>query len=201
MRTNRRTFLAGVSAATALSTSRLAFGEKKYDTGATDTEIKIGQTMPYSGPASALSGAGRAHAAYFSMVNDQGGINGRKIRLISLDTPLGIVCMSACKSLRGYSSSGRQRLSLLTLLRIRNVQRFQPLVERSECVDQFGGSLVAAGPCVEPRDESFIGLRRQRNAMRFAVSNVRKASRIEVDVSHLQLAEHDLRRGLTMLRG
>ena len=52
MKTNRRTFLAGISAATALSVNRVAFGEKKYDVGATDTEIKIGHTNPYSGPAS-----------------------------------------------------------------------------------------------------------------------------------------------------
>jgi branched-chain amino acid transport system substrate-binding protein len=51
----------------------------------TDTEIKIGQTMPYSGPASAWGTVGRAELAYFKMINDQGGINGRKIKLISLD--------------------------------------------------------------------------------------------------------------------
>ena len=59
--------------------------QKTYAPGVSDTEIKIGQTMPYSGPASALGTAGRAHAAYFSMINDRGGINGRKIKLISLD--------------------------------------------------------------------------------------------------------------------
>ena len=59
--------------------------QKNYALGVSDTEIKIGQTMPYSGPASALGAAGRAHAAYLNMINDQGGINGRKIRLISLD--------------------------------------------------------------------------------------------------------------------
>ena len=85
MRTNRRTFLAGVSAATALSTSRLAFGEKKYDTGATDTEIKIGHTNPYSGPASSYSSIGKLHQAYWKMVNETGGINGRKINFISYD--------------------------------------------------------------------------------------------------------------------
>jgi branched-chain amino acid transport system substrate-binding protein len=53
--------------------------------GVTDTEIKIGQTMPYSGPASAYGVIGRTEAAYFKMVNDQGGVNGRKINLISLD--------------------------------------------------------------------------------------------------------------------
>src|SRR5208282_2905460 len=53
--------------------------------GVTDTEIKIGQTMPYSGPASAYGAIGRVEAAYFKMVNDQGGVNGRKINFISLD--------------------------------------------------------------------------------------------------------------------
>ena len=62
-----------------------AVAEKKYDPGATDTEIKIGQTMPYSGPASAYGTIGKAEVAYFKMINDQGGINGRKINLISLD--------------------------------------------------------------------------------------------------------------------
>src|SRR5712691_8932540 len=59
--------------------------QKKYDAGATDTEIKIGQTMPYSGPASAYGTIGRVEAAYFQKVNDEGGINGRKVKLISLD--------------------------------------------------------------------------------------------------------------------
>ena len=61
------------------------FAQKKYDTGATDTEIKIGQTMPYSGPASAYGQIGRTQMAYFQKINDEGGINGRKIKLISLD--------------------------------------------------------------------------------------------------------------------
>ena len=51
----------------------------------TDTEIKIGQTMPYSGPASAYGVFGRTYAAFFKMINDMGGINGRKLNLISLD--------------------------------------------------------------------------------------------------------------------
>ncbi len=85
MRTSRRTFLAGVSATTALSTSRLAFGEKKYDSGATDTEIKIGHTNPYSGPASSYSSIGKLHQAYWKMVNETGGINGRKINFITYD--------------------------------------------------------------------------------------------------------------------
>ena len=62
-----------------------AVAEKKYGPGVTDAEIKIGQTMPYSGPASANGNVGRGMAAYFAKVNDDGGVNGRKIRLISLD--------------------------------------------------------------------------------------------------------------------
>ena len=63
----------------------LATAQKKYDPGASDTEIRIGQTMPYSGPASAYGVIGRAEAAYFRKINDEGGINGRKIVFISLD--------------------------------------------------------------------------------------------------------------------
>ena len=86
MKTNRRTFLAGVSTATVLSASRVAFAQKKYDDGATDTEIKIGHTNPYSGPASSY-GVDRQGCieAYWKMVNDNGGINGRKVKFITLD--------------------------------------------------------------------------------------------------------------------
>src|ERR1700680_5011047 len=62
-----------------------AFAQKAYDPGASDTEIKIGQTMSFSGPASAYATIGKAEAAYFRMINDQGGINGRKINLIAYD--------------------------------------------------------------------------------------------------------------------
>jgi len=62
-----------------------AAAQKKYDPGASDTEIKIGQTMPYSGPASAYGTIGKVQAAYFKQVNEQGGVNGRKINFISLD--------------------------------------------------------------------------------------------------------------------
>ena len=65
--------------------SGVALAEKKYDPGATDTEIKVGHTNPYSGPASAYGTIGRSEAAYFKMINEQGGINGRKINFISLD--------------------------------------------------------------------------------------------------------------------
>src|SRR5262250_2722410 len=62
-----------------------SLAQKKYDTGATDTEIKIGQTIPLSGPASAYGAIGRVQAAYIRMINEQGGINGRKINLIQYD--------------------------------------------------------------------------------------------------------------------
>jgi ABC-type branched-subunit amino acid transport system substrate-binding protein len=74
----------GAALAIALTASS-AYAQKKYDTGATDTEIKIGQTVPFSGPASAYATIGKAQAAYFKMINEQGGINGRKINLIQYD--------------------------------------------------------------------------------------------------------------------
>ena len=68
----------------ALSASS-AYAQKKYDTGATDIEIKIGQTVPFSGPASAYATIGKAQAAYMNMINEQGGVNGRKLNLIQYD--------------------------------------------------------------------------------------------------------------------
>lgn len=68
-----------------LAASDDAFAQKKYDTGATDTEIKIGNIIPYSGPASAYGIIGKMEEAYFKMINDQGGINGRKINFITYD--------------------------------------------------------------------------------------------------------------------
>src|SRR3984957_16545730 len=62
-----------------------ALAQKKYDPGDTDTEIKIGNIMPYSGPASAYGVIGKTEAAYFKKINDAGGINGRKINFISYD--------------------------------------------------------------------------------------------------------------------
>jgi branched-chain amino acid transport system substrate-binding protein len=80
----RRTFLQSSAAAAAFTAG--ASSARADDTpGITDTEIKIGQTMPYSGPASAYGVIGRTEAAYFKMINEQGGINGRKINFISLD--------------------------------------------------------------------------------------------------------------------
>jgi ABC-type branched-subunit amino acid transport system substrate-binding protein len=66
-------------------TTAAGAAEKKYGPGVTDTEIKLGQTSPYSGPASAYSVIARAQLAYFKMIDDQGGINGRKITMISID--------------------------------------------------------------------------------------------------------------------
>jgi branched-chain amino acid transport system substrate-binding protein len=77
-------FVTGTAVAIALSASS-AYAQKKYDPGATDTEIKIGQTVPFSGPASAYATIGKAQAAYFNMINEQGGVNGRKINLIQYD--------------------------------------------------------------------------------------------------------------------
>ena len=62
-----------------------ALAQKKYDTGASDTEIRVGNLMPYSGPGSAYGVIGQVQAAYFRMINDKGGINGRKINFISYD--------------------------------------------------------------------------------------------------------------------
>jgi branched-chain amino acid transport system substrate-binding protein len=72
-------------AAMAVAVSAPAAAEKKYDPGATDTEIKIGHIGPYSGPASAYGQIGKTIAAYFNKVNAEGGINGRKINFISYD--------------------------------------------------------------------------------------------------------------------
>jgi branched-chain amino acid transport system substrate-binding protein len=78
-------------ALTSIATLALAFAttaasaQKSYDPGASDTEIKVGQTMPFSGPVSAFGTIGKVEAAYFQMINEQGGINGRKINLIAYD--------------------------------------------------------------------------------------------------------------------
>ncbi|MFL6651337.1 MAG: ABC transporter substrate-binding protein [Sulfurifustaceae bacterium] len=82
--TGLRSVAVAASVALGLAASS-AFAEKKYDEGASDTEIKIGNTLPYSGPASAYGIIGKVEGAYFKMINDQGGINGRKINFISLD--------------------------------------------------------------------------------------------------------------------
>ncbi|KJC54630.1 branched-chain amino acid ABC transporter substrate-binding protein [Bradyrhizobium sp. LTSP849] len=77
------TLLAAFALCTA--TSNPALAQKKYDSGATDTEIRIGNIMPYSGPASAYAVIGQTEDAYFNKVNAEGGINGRKVKFISYD--------------------------------------------------------------------------------------------------------------------
>ena len=77
--------IVAVALAVFAASSGDALAQKKYDTGASDTEIKIGNIMPYSGPASAYGVIGRTEAAYFKKINDAGGINGRKINFISYD--------------------------------------------------------------------------------------------------------------------
>src|SRR3981081_3114876 len=69
----------------AVAVASAANAQKKYDPGATDTEIKIGNIMPYSGPASAYATIGKTEDAYFKKINAEGGINGRKINFISYD--------------------------------------------------------------------------------------------------------------------
>jgi ABC-type branched-subunit amino acid transport system substrate-binding protein len=80
-----RSIVALAAAALLSATSGQALAQKKYGPGASDTEIKIGNIVPYSGPASAYGSVGKAQEAYFKMINDQGGINGRKIVYISYD--------------------------------------------------------------------------------------------------------------------
>ena len=82
---NKKLSVAAAAAAIALLASQSAFAQKKYDTGASDTEIKIGNVEAYSGPASAYGVIGKTEDAYFTMINDNGGVNGRKINFISYD--------------------------------------------------------------------------------------------------------------------
>jgi ABC-type branched-subunit amino acid transport system substrate-binding protein len=83
--TGTRLAVAAATLALFATASTTALAQKKYDTGATDTEIKIGNIMPYSGPASAYGVIGKTEQAYFNKVNAAGGINGRKINFISYD--------------------------------------------------------------------------------------------------------------------
>src|SRR3989441_7270695 len=83
--TTLRTVAFAAAAIAFAATGGSALAQKKYDTGATDTEIKIGNIMPYSGPASAYGVIGRTEAAYFKKINAEGGINGRKINFVSYD--------------------------------------------------------------------------------------------------------------------
>jgi branched-chain amino acid transport system substrate-binding protein len=82
---NKKLRLLAAAAAFSLLSTGSAFAQKKYDTGASDAEIKIGNVMPYSGPASAYGIIGKIEEAYFKMINDEGGVNGRKINFITYD--------------------------------------------------------------------------------------------------------------------
>src|SRR5258708_39214144 len=85
MLTRNRIAIAAAAFAVLAGSSSGALAQKKYDTGATDTEIKIGNIMPYSGPASAYGVIGKTEDAYFRKINAEGGINGRTINFISYD--------------------------------------------------------------------------------------------------------------------
>ncbi|HWB45650.1 MAG TPA: ABC transporter substrate-binding protein [Hyphomicrobiaceae bacterium] len=86
LQSSRRLFLAGASALGLAIAATPALAQKgKYDEGASDTEIKIGNTNPYSGPASAYGVIGKSIDAYFKKINDDGGINGRKINFVTYD--------------------------------------------------------------------------------------------------------------------
>jgi len=81
----RNSILAGLAVLAIFATGGNAAAQKKYDVGVSDKEIKIGNVMPYSGPASAYAVIGRIEAAYFRMIADRGGVNGRKINFVSYD--------------------------------------------------------------------------------------------------------------------
>ena len=83
--TMKRSVVTGLLAVSLVLPSALAFAAGRYGPGASDTEIKIGNTMPYSGPVSAYGVIGKTESAYFNTINEQGGINGRKINFISRD--------------------------------------------------------------------------------------------------------------------
>ncbi len=81
----KQTIVTALSAVGLVLACGLAWAAGQYGPGVTDTEIKLGNTMPYSGPASSYGTIGKSDAAYFAMINDQGGIDGRKVNFVSLD--------------------------------------------------------------------------------------------------------------------
>src|SRR5215469_814219 len=85
MEIGKKSLLVLIILSVAAVSANPSVAQKNYAPGVTDTEIKVGQTMPYSGPASAWGAVGRAELAYFKMINDHGGVKGRRIKLISLD--------------------------------------------------------------------------------------------------------------------
>ncbi len=85
MKWRKRSTVTALAALVLALAATSALAQKHYGPGVTDTEIKIGTTTPYSGPASAYSAGAISATAYFTMINEQGGVNGRKINFISLD--------------------------------------------------------------------------------------------------------------------
>src|ERR1700746_2393296 len=85
IRQTRREFCAGAAATILASSTSAKPAGKEYDAGASDTEIKIGQTVPHSGPGALYGVLGRVGEAYFQMLNEKGGINGRKVTFLTLD--------------------------------------------------------------------------------------------------------------------
>jgi branched-chain amino acid transport system substrate-binding protein len=83
--TMKWTFVASLAAASFAAAGGMALAAGQYGPGASNTEIKLGNTMPYSGPASSYGIIGKAEAGYFAMINDEGGINGRKVDFVSRD--------------------------------------------------------------------------------------------------------------------
>jgi branched-chain amino acid transport system substrate-binding protein len=83
--TMKRTIVMGLSVAALILAGGVALAAGQYGPGVSDTEIKLGNTNPYSGPASSYGTIGKSETAYFAMINEHGGINGRKINFISRD--------------------------------------------------------------------------------------------------------------------
>ena len=82
---SRREFCSTALATIFASATSVKAAEKKYDPGASDTEIKVGQTVPHSGPGSLYGVLGRVGEAYFQMLNEKGDINGRKVKFFTMD--------------------------------------------------------------------------------------------------------------------
>ena len=136
--TTRRTFLQSERRGCRGSGDRRRPAPGRQRPGVTDTEIKIGQTMPYSGPASAYGVIGKTEAAYFKMINEQGGVNGRKINFISLDD--------------GYSPP-------------KTVEQTRRLVEQEQVAFIFNTPRHAAqrrDPAISQRQQGAAALRRHR---------------------------------------
>jgi branched-chain amino acid transport system substrate-binding protein len=151
-----------IGAALIAGALHVSAADKKYGPGVSDTEIKLGQTMPYSGPASSFALSGRAFGAYFKMINEAGGINGRKIDLISLDD--------------GYSPP-------------KTVELTRQLVERDEVLAIVGSLGTAANSATQrylnekkvPQAFIFTGASRFRDAANYPWT-------IALDVSYADVA-------------